>query len=143
MAKDAIVSEELAKKFSTEKDTPYLRWVRGEGLDIISAHYVRNLRTVELKPWARRGGAQVAHVMRADDVETFAAHPAQVRRVFFGREFLCQLFRDDGVLGHALLLAEISRQWSVISKRISHLAWLPGLGASRCCVCYRGAITAY
>ena len=28
MAKDAIVSEELAKKFSTEKDTPYLRWVR-------------------------------------------------------------------------------------------------------------------
>ena len=57
MAKDAIVSEELAKKFATEKDTPYLRWVRGEGLDIISAHYVRNLRTVELKPWARRGGS--------------------------------------------------------------------------------------
>src|SRR5207244_7279903 len=56
MAKDAIVSEELAKKFSTEKDTPYLRWVRSEGLDIISAHYVRNLRTVELKPWARRSG---------------------------------------------------------------------------------------
>ena len=50
MAKDAIVSEELAKKFSTEKDTPYLRWVREEGLDIVSAHYVRNLRTVELKP---------------------------------------------------------------------------------------------
>ena len=59
MAKDAIVSEELAKKFATEKDTPYLRWVRGEGLDIISAHYVRNLRTVELKPWARRGGSGV------------------------------------------------------------------------------------
>src|SRR5262249_51274114 len=59
MAKDAVVSEELAKKFATEKDTPYLRWVRGEGLDIISAHYVRNLRTVELKPWARRGGAGV------------------------------------------------------------------------------------
>src|ERR1700687_3952036 len=59
MAKDAVVSEELAKKFATEKDTPYLRWVRGEGLDVISAHYVRNLRTVELKPWARRGGAGV------------------------------------------------------------------------------------
>src|SRR5207244_1197579 len=59
MAKDAVVPEELAKKFSTEKDTPYLRWVRGEGLDIISAHYVRNLRTVELKPWARRGGRGV------------------------------------------------------------------------------------
>jgi oxalate decarboxylase/phosphoglucose isomerase-like protein (cupin superfamily) len=59
MAKNAIVSEELAKKFVTEKDTPYLRWVRGEGLDIISAHYVRNLNTVALKPWARRGGAGV------------------------------------------------------------------------------------
>src|SRR3979409_1492541 len=54
MAKDAVVSEELAKKFATEKDTPYLRWVRGEGLDVIGAHYVRNLRTVELQPEPRR-----------------------------------------------------------------------------------------
>ena len=59
MAKDAIVSDEMAKKFATEKDTPYLRWVRSEGLDIISAHYVQNLRTVELKDWARRGGKGV------------------------------------------------------------------------------------
>jgi oxalate decarboxylase/phosphoglucose isomerase-like protein (cupin superfamily) len=59
MAKDAIVSEELARKFATEKDTPYLRWIRAEGLDIIGAHYVRNLRTVELKPWPRRGGSGV------------------------------------------------------------------------------------
>jgi oxalate decarboxylase/phosphoglucose isomerase-like protein (cupin superfamily) len=56
MAKDALVSDELAGKFATEKDSAYLRWVRQEGLDIISAHYVPNLRTVELKPWARRGG---------------------------------------------------------------------------------------
>ena len=59
MAKNAIVSDELAKKFATEKDTPYMRWVRGEGLDIIGAHYVPNLHTVELKPWARRGGSGV------------------------------------------------------------------------------------
>jgi oxalate decarboxylase/phosphoglucose isomerase-like protein (cupin superfamily) len=59
MAKEAIVSEEMAKKFATEKDTPYTRWVRDEGLDIVSAHYVRNLRTVELKPWPRRGGRAV------------------------------------------------------------------------------------
>ena len=59
MAKDAKVSDDLAQKFATEKDTPYLRWVREEGLDIISAHYIRNLRTVELKPWARRGGKGV------------------------------------------------------------------------------------
>ena len=56
MAKDAVVSEEFAKKFATEKDTPYTRWVRSEGLDIIGAHYVRNLHRVELKPWARREG---------------------------------------------------------------------------------------
>src|SRR3989441_9512167 len=59
MARNAIVSEEFAKKFATEKDTPYARWVRGEGLEIIGAHYVPNLHTVELKPWARRGGAGV------------------------------------------------------------------------------------
>src|SRR6202140_2765380 len=59
MAKNVIVSEELAKKFATEKDTPYTRWVKSEGLDIIAAHYVPNLHTVELKPWARRGGSGV------------------------------------------------------------------------------------
>lgn len=56
MAKDAIVSENLAKKFATEKATPYTDWVRAEGLDIISAHYVPNLHTAELKAWPRRGG---------------------------------------------------------------------------------------
>ena len=40
MAKDATVSQDLADKFKTEKDSPYLRFVRGEGLDIISAQYV-------------------------------------------------------------------------------------------------------
>ena len=33
VAKDAIVSDDLAKKFATEKDSPYVRWVRDEGLD--------------------------------------------------------------------------------------------------------------
>src|SRR5687767_4745576 len=60
MAKeDAIVSKELAQKFETEKDSRYTRWVAEQGLDIISGHYVRNLRHVELKPWARRGGKGV------------------------------------------------------------------------------------
>jgi oxalate decarboxylase/phosphoglucose isomerase-like protein (cupin superfamily) len=59
MARDAIVSDELAKKFATEKDSPYRRWVRDEGLDIISAHYVPSLNTVELRPWPRRGGRGV------------------------------------------------------------------------------------
>jgi oxalate decarboxylase/phosphoglucose isomerase-like protein (cupin superfamily) len=59
VAKDAIVAQDLADKFKTEKDSPYLRFVRGEGLDIISAQYVPNLRTVELKPWARKDGKGV------------------------------------------------------------------------------------
>ena len=33
--------------------------MREEGLDIIGAQYVPNLRTVELKPWPRRGGSGV------------------------------------------------------------------------------------
>src|SRR5215216_2815084 len=59
MAKTAIVSDELAKKFATEKETPYTRWVRSEGLDIIGAHHVPNLLNVELKAWPRRGGSGV------------------------------------------------------------------------------------
>ncbi|HEY7664395.1 MAG TPA: hypothetical protein VH934_14855 [Xanthobacteraceae bacterium] len=59
MAKDAIVAQELADKFKTEKETPYLRFVRADGLDIISAQYVPNLRTVELKPWARKNAKGV------------------------------------------------------------------------------------
>src|SRR6202790_3506183 len=59
MAKNAVVSDELANKFKTEKETPYTRWVKAEGLDIIPSFYVQNLRTVELKPWARRGGNAV------------------------------------------------------------------------------------
>ncbi|MSO46230.1 MAG: cupin domain-containing protein [Acidobacteria bacterium] len=59
MAKEALVSEELAKKFASEKDTPYTRWVRAEGLDIVSSFHVPDLHAVELKPWARRGGRGV------------------------------------------------------------------------------------
>ena len=59
MPNDAQVSAELAGKFAAEKDTPYTRWVRDEGLDIISSFHVENLRTVDLKPWARRGGRGV------------------------------------------------------------------------------------
>ncbi len=56
MAEKNAVPDELANKFATEKDkdTPYVRWVTAQGLDIIAAHYIPNLRHVELKPWARR-----------------------------------------------------------------------------------------
>ena len=54
-----IVSDEMAKKFASEKETPYVRWVRDQGLDIIDSVYVKNLYTVDLKPWARREGKGV------------------------------------------------------------------------------------
>jgi oxalate decarboxylase/phosphoglucose isomerase-like protein (cupin superfamily) len=59
VAKDALVSENMAKNFAQEKETPYVRWVRAEGLDIVAAHYIPDLNTVDLKPWDRRGGRGV------------------------------------------------------------------------------------
>jgi oxalate decarboxylase/phosphoglucose isomerase-like protein (cupin superfamily) len=58
-SKNALVSDAIAKKFASEKETPYTRWIAAEGLDIIDAMFVPNLHTVELKPWARRGGRGV------------------------------------------------------------------------------------
>jgi len=59
MNKDALVSNEIASKFAKEKETPYTRWVKTEGLDIINGLYVPDLNTVELKPWPRRNGRGV------------------------------------------------------------------------------------
>jgi len=56
---EPVLDEGFASKFATEKETPYTRWVAAEGLDIISGHYVRDLRALELKPWDRRGGRGV------------------------------------------------------------------------------------
>src|SRR5437868_10803145 len=56
MSKNAVVSEDMAKKFATEKETAYTRWIAQQGLDIIDGHYIQDLRTVDLKDWARRGG---------------------------------------------------------------------------------------
>src|SRR5262249_5579345 len=49
----------LRANWAPRRETALTGWVRQEGLDIISAHYVPNLRTVALKPWARRGGKGV------------------------------------------------------------------------------------
>ena len=48
MTKEALVSNEMAQKFATERATPYTEWVRKEGLDIISALFIPNLLSVEL-----------------------------------------------------------------------------------------------
>ena len=59
MTKQAIVSDDMAKKFAKEKETPYTRWVKNEGLDIIDGIYVPDLNAVELRPWPRRNGRAV------------------------------------------------------------------------------------
>ncbi len=56
MNKDAIVSEDIVKKFAKEIETPYTRWVKSEGLDIIDGIYVPDLNEVALQPWPRRNG---------------------------------------------------------------------------------------
>jgi oxalate decarboxylase/phosphoglucose isomerase-like protein (cupin superfamily) len=58
-SQNALVSDAVAKKFETERETPYTRWIAAEGLDILDAMYIYDLHTVELKPWARRGGRGV------------------------------------------------------------------------------------
>lgn len=59
MAKDAVVSDKLAEKFRSEKETPYTRFIASEGLDLVNGNYVPSLHEIELKPWARRGGDAV------------------------------------------------------------------------------------
>lgn len=59
MNKRAMVSEQLAEKFKTEKETPYTRFIASEGLEILNGNYVPSLHEVELKPWDRRGGRAV------------------------------------------------------------------------------------
>ncbi|HLH86178.1 MAG TPA: hypothetical protein VKU79_04875 [Thermoplasmataceae archaeon] len=50
----------LSKKFAVEhKANYYERWVKKEGLRIISARYVPDLRKVELDDWQSRGGRGV------------------------------------------------------------------------------------
>ena len=58
-AQDARVSEEMAKKFATEKETPYTRWVHSEGLEIKSAIYQLNQKIREkLSARCRHGKAR-------------------------------------------------------------------------------------
>lgn len=59
MNMDALVSEDIVKKFAKEKETPYTRWVEAEGLEIIDGIYVPDLHEVKLKAWARRNGRGV------------------------------------------------------------------------------------
>ena len=45
--KSTIVSDEMAKKFATEKETPYTAWIRKEGLEIASETAVEAIHDEE------------------------------------------------------------------------------------------------
>jgi uncharacterized RmlC-like cupin family protein len=55
----AVGADDLASLFAAEQSTPYAEWVRAEGLEILRSRHLPDLHTVELKPWARRGGLGV------------------------------------------------------------------------------------
>lgn len=51
-----IASDEMVEKFKAENPSAYREWISQEGLSIIDGHYVPDLKTLELRPWKRRGG---------------------------------------------------------------------------------------
>src|SRR5262249_22012409 len=55
------------------------------------------------RPGLELDGAQIGYVLRADDVEPFPAHEAQIRRILLGLELVRQGLRDGRVLRHATL----------------------------------------
>ena len=59
MAKNAVVSEDLANKFKTEKETPYTRWVKPKGSTSCHPLPAQSAHRANSKPWARRGGNAV------------------------------------------------------------------------------------
>jgi hypothetical protein len=136
MAKDALVTESLAAKFASEKDSPYTRWVAAEGLDIIAAHYVPDLPTVELKPWERRGGRGVfinhEATRTSNDCyvcEIPAGGSLAAQRQLFEEMVLVldgqgstRVWNDAG--------AEVSFEWQPESTRVQ---WRLGSPGSGCC----------
>jgi hypothetical protein len=82
------------------------------------------------RPWLELDGMQARHVMRADDVEPFAAHPTGVGGILLGGEFLRQFLGNDGGLGHAgsrSITAAVPIQTVVLSGSNSAI---PGRGQS-------------
>ena len=54
------------------------------------------------RPGLQLDGAQVGHVLRADDVEPVVAHEAQIGRVLLGLELLRHFLGNEHVLGHGM-----------------------------------------
>jgi hypothetical protein len=57
------------------------------------------------RPRIQVDGAEIGHILGADDVETFAAHEPQIGRVLLGFELVCHFLRNKRFSGHQFLLA--------------------------------------
>ncbi len=52
------------------------------------------------RPRLQLDRVEIRNVEALNDIEAFGSHPARIGRVFFCREFLCQLLRNDCVFLH-------------------------------------------
>src|SRR4029079_10683051 len=86
----------LRLEFAARRDLADVAIVGRAGGLVVDEHALAALA----RPRLQFGGAQVWHVLRADDVEPLAAYEAQIGRILFGLEFVRELLRDDRVLGH-------------------------------------------
>ena len=58
-------------KEDTAKITTYDKWLQTEGIDVIRDYMVDDVRTVPLKPWARKGGLGVHLCLAgAEDIDS-------------------------------------------------------------------------
>src|SRR5260370_2367864 len=87
-----------------------LRFELLAGRDLTHVTVIRGARGLVIYEYALAGlsrpglqldGAQVPHVVRADDVESLAANEPQIRRVLLGLEFVRHRPWDDPVPIHA------------------------------------------
>ena len=81
----------LRRELSRRRDFAHVAVVGGARRLVIDEHAA----PAAPRPGLERDRVQVRHVVRADDVQALAAHPAGVRRVLLGGEFLRQLVRND------------------------------------------------
>src|SRR5437899_2483570 len=82
----------LRRKLCAGRNFAHIAVVRGPRRFVVDEH----AGAAAPRPRFECDGAKVGNIMSADDVETFVAHPAQVRRFLLSGEFVCQFLRNGG-----------------------------------------------
>src|SRR5207302_3789171 len=116
----ALRSEFLPRRYLAD-----IAVVRGARCLVIDIH----AEAAAPRPWLEVDGAQIAHILRADDVEALVAYPAQIGRVLLGCEFLCQLFRNNGVFGHGFAPCQDLVGWVAFFTRPNNCGGVVKVGS--------------